>query len=817
MSEQKTYKRVEQDDPVPELDIKQGPVRSYIVTDPSVELASLRSMVTMKEKLIVACLAIFTAVIRLHGLAWPNSVVFDEVHFGGFASQYIKGTYFMDVHPPLAKMLYAGVASLGGFQGDFDFENIGDNFPSTTPYVFMRFFSASLGALTVILMYLTLRYSGVRMWVALISALCFAIENSYVTISRYILLDAPLMFFIAAAVYSFKKYEMHPANSWNAYKSLLATGIALGMASSAKWVGFFTVAWVGLLCIWRLWFMIGDLTKSSKSIFKVAIAKLAFLLGVPFALYLVFFYVHFKSLYLDGDGASFFSPEFRSTLQDNKIPHDVVANVGIGSTVSLRHLSTMGGYLHSHSHNYPAGSEQQQITLYPHMDANNEWLLELYNVPGESLVTFENVTDGTKVRLFHSITHCRLHSHDHKPPVSESSDWQKEVSCYGYSGFDGDSNDDWVVEIDKKNSAPGIAQNQVRALETKFRLRHAMTGCYLFSHEVKLPAWGFEQQEVTCASSGRHDLTLWYVENNSNPLLPEDTERISYKPASFISKFIESHKKMWHINKNLVDSHVYESQPTTWPFLLRGISYWGENNRTVYLLGNAVVWWAVTAFIGVFGLIVITELFSWQLGKPILQDSKVVNFHVQVIHYLLGFAIHYAPSFLMQRQMFLHHYLPAYYFGILALGHALDIIVTYVFRNKRQMGYAVLVTFFAASMYFFKSYSPIIYGTPWTQELCQKSQWLSGWDYNCNSYLSTFEEYKNQTLTSRDSQPAATSTVEEITIEEDGPSYEDLMNEEGKKIFKDTEGNELDPEVVKKMLEEEGANILKVEKRAVLE
>ena len=43
------------------------------------------------------------------------------------------------------------------------------------------------------------------------------------------------------------------------------------------------------------------------------------------------------------------------------------------------------------------------------------------------------------------------------------------------------------------------------------------------------------------------------------------------------------------------------------------------------------------------------------------------------------------------------------------------------------------------------------------------------------------------------------------------------MNEDGKKIFKDTEGNELDPEVVKKMLEEEGANILKVEKRAVLE
>ena len=102
--------------------------------------------------------------------------------------------------------------------------------------------------------------------------------------------------------------------------------------------------------------MIGDLTKSSKSIFKVAFAKLAFLLGVPFALYLVFFYIHFQSLTLDGDGASFFSPEFRSTLKNNKIPQNVVADVGIGSIISLRHLSTMGGYLHSHSHNYPAGS-----------------------------------------------------------------------------------------------------------------------------------------------------------------------------------------------------------------------------------------------------------------------------------------------------------------------------------------------------------------------------------------------------------------------------------------------------------------------------
>ena len=54
-----------------------------------------------------------------------NGDRFDEVHFGGFASKYIRQSFFMDVHPPLAKLLITLAAFVGGFDGEFDFKDIG--------------------------------------------------------------------------------------------------------------------------------------------------------------------------------------------------------------------------------------------------------------------------------------------------------------------------------------------------------------------------------------------------------------------------------------------------------------------------------------------------------------------------------------------------------------------------------------------------------------------------------------------------------------------------------------------------------------------
>jgi dolichyl-phosphate-mannose-protein mannosyltransferase len=77
---------------------------------------------------IGTALTLAAFIVRFWRISHPDQVVFDEVHFGSFASHYIRREYYFDVHPPLAKMLNAAAAWMVGFDGGFGFDNIGDSY-----------------------------------------------------------------------------------------------------------------------------------------------------------------------------------------------------------------------------------------------------------------------------------------------------------------------------------------------------------------------------------------------------------------------------------------------------------------------------------------------------------------------------------------------------------------------------------------------------------------------------------------------------------------------------------------------------------------
>jgi dolichyl-phosphate-mannose-protein mannosyltransferase len=338
-------------------------------------------------------------------------------------------------------------------------------------------------------------------------------------------------------------------------------------------------------------------------------ARTVFLIAVPLSIYLFWFHVHFSLISDAGTATGYMTPEFQASLRGIEIP-DTHEEIAIGSKVYIRHDGTNGGFLHSHKSYYLTGSKQQQVTCYAFRDENSVFqiLPPLVENNGTMNVQpwtgFQRVKHGDVIRLEHVPTQKRLHSHDIRAPVTEKKT-HNEVSCYGdnsIEGFHGDTNDHWRVEIE--SSMPAFPY--LNAINTKFRLVHANTGCQLFSHDTKLPDWAFKQQEVTCSTNGRKELTLWRIEYNEHENMPKNASIVNYKKLTFTQMVWELHKVMWKINNDLGSGHPFASRPMSWILLKRGISYWGagkgQGNGRVYLLGNPLIYLvalvSILAFIG---------------------------------------------------------------------------------------------------------------------------------------------------------------------------------------------------------------------------
>lgn len=77
----------------------------------------------------------------------------------------------MDVHPPLAKLMITLFGWVAGFNGDFDFKEIGKDYVEPgVPYVAMRLFPALCGIFLVPTMFLTLKATGCRTTTAALGA-----------------------------------------------------------------------------------------------------------------------------------------------------------------------------------------------------------------------------------------------------------------------------------------------------------------------------------------------------------------------------------------------------------------------------------------------------------------------------------------------------------------------------------------------------------------------------------------------------------------------------------------------------------------------
>jgi len=292
-------------------------------------MRSLKFFFFLKKSLLFPLIILFfSLLIHFSWLSYPQEVVFDEVHFGKFASAYFTGKYFFDIHPPLGKLIIAGGSYLGGYHNylsihpPFEFKDIGEKF-SDLPFLGFRFFPALAGALLPLTIYWLVRLLGASTKTALIASFFILSETTFLTQSRFILLDSFLLLFgfLGLCFFLSARKKNYP---------LLLTflaGLFLGASFSVKWTGlsFLGLAGIFLFIDWletneKFFFSFFSkkfsplATFKEESFFKKLFSflkPLIIILTTALAVYLFAFAVHFNLLSLPGDGDAFMEENFR--------------------------------------------------------------------------------------------------------------------------------------------------------------------------------------------------------------------------------------------------------------------------------------------------------------------------------------------------------------------------------------------------------------------------------------------------------------------------------------------------------------------------
>lgn len=523
---------------------------------------------------------------------------------------------------------------LVGYDGHFLFDNIGDSYAEhNVPYVAFRALPAILGAFTVTNTYLIMWESGYSLPACVLSACLVLFDNAHIGQTRLILLDATLVFFMSLSVLSYIRfykfrYEAFGRKWW---KWLLLTGISMSCVISTKYVGLFIFVTIGLAVAIDLWSLLdinrrqGALTLDEFA--KHFVARLIGLVVVPFMFYLFWFQVHFAILSRSGPGDDFMSPDFQETLSDNLMAAQAL-DIQYYDSITMRHKDTKV-YLHSHTENYPLryedgriSSQGQQVTGYPFNDTNNVWQILPAQPFPEDQRTGRFVRNGDVVKLRHTVTDTMLMSHDVASPYFPTN---QEFTTAPLDWSFGDRHNDTLFEI---RIEQGKNRQHFKTMSGQFKLIHYPSKVAMWTHTTPLPDWAFKQAEINGNKDVRQTSNVWFVEDI--PSLPEDSprrvkEERKPKYMPFLKKYFELQRAMFHHNNALTSSHPYASQPFQWPYLLRGVSFWTENEtrQQIYFLGNPLGWWICSSLLAVFAGILGADQLATRRGLEAIDERKI--------------------------------------------------------------------------------------------------------------------------------------------------------------------------------------------------
>jgi dolichyl-phosphate-mannose--protein O-mannosyl transferase len=253
---------------------------------------------TISEWFTIFLTLILSALLRFPKLSHPSYNLFDETHFGGFVSDYIRGICFFDIHPPLGKLILYGTARLIRYDGSYNFSKHGARYTSDF-YVPLRATPALFSTLIAPLLTGALILNRVPLSAAFLGGFLLTTDFTAITQCRLILTDGFLYFFVALTIFLVAVFERRPS-----IVTLLLQAIAAGCALSVKFTGacvleLIAVSHLKMLFGRRKWFL--RLVLRGVVVASVCTLLLFWLVSV-----------HLSLMPKKGFGDQYMSPNFRT-------------------------------------------------------------------------------------------------------------------------------------------------------------------------------------------------------------------------------------------------------------------------------------------------------------------------------------------------------------------------------------------------------------------------------------------------------------------------------------------------------------------------
>jgi dolichyl-phosphate-mannose-protein mannosyltransferase len=271
----------------------------------------------MSNKWLITIVLVLGFFSRFLFFGHPNQTVFDEVHFGKFVSAYYTHQYYFNIHPPLGKLIIAGVGKVFGFTPEYKFETIGEKFQDNK-YMALRFLPSLAGALLPLVIFLLALQVGLSRRASLLAGLFVVFENSLAVQSRFVFLDPFLILFGFTGLLFYFLFTKK-----NNFAYLILSGIFCSLSFSIKWTGLTFVSVIGVMEIIRVINQQKDGYEFKKVLTWFGQNILAIVI-IPMLIYFSVFAIHFSLLTKSGTGDAFMSQSFQSDLSDNPNENDAM-------------------------------------------------------------------------------------------------------------------------------------------------------------------------------------------------------------------------------------------------------------------------------------------------------------------------------------------------------------------------------------------------------------------------------------------------------------------------------------------------------------